>query len=140
MIFNRLVIICAVYWNCFRLLSARTHRRQQLFWNKARAFFGVARQHIAHSTKIVRLGMRISLKDMQGFGVAFPVEQVDSGVQSYKFGVGLCLKEYFDITRITKFREEMPFHIVVGPALIQPHKQAQAAYFLGCIPTQEWYL
>ncbi len=22
MIFNRLVIICAVYWNCFRLLSA----------------------------------------------------------------------------------------------------------------------
>ena len=78
--------------------------------------------------------MRISLKDMQGFGVAFPVEQVDSGVQSYKFGVGLCLKEYFDITRITKFREEMPFHIVVGPTLIQPHKQAQAAYFLSCIP------
>ncbi len=47
MIFNRLVIICAVYWNCFRLLSASDTQAAAAFWNKARAC-GVARQH--HST------------------------------------------------------------------------------------------
>lgn len=38
MIFNRLVIICAVYWNCFRLLSASDTPAAAAFWNKARAF------------------------------------------------------------------------------------------------------
>ena len=91
------------------MLSRLGHTGGSSFLEQGTRFFGVARQHIAHSTKIVRLGMRISLKDMQGFGVAFPVEQVDSGVQSYKFGVGLCLKEYFDITRITKFGKKCRF-------------------------------